>query len=386
MRNRWFLGIFFSALLIALLSTGISSYLQTRSDHYRVDLFIGIDAPFNSVENTKLLVDEVKLYTNFFVIGSTAITWNATKLNEVCQHLNDCGLYFSIYLHPSLPEYNFSDAEWIREARQNWSSSFLGLYAYDEAGGYQIDKTQFMVVKEANNYTDAACKFVENVGFWLEEIRYDWGVGDFPLITSDYVLYEFDYKAGYDAVLAEFGWNHSRPLNVALCRGAASMQNKEWGVMITWTYDIEPYIESGKELYDDMVYAYQNGAKYILVFNYPEDTAFGILKEEHLEALEQFWLYVKDHPRFTNEVEDKVAYVLPKDYGFGFRKPNDKIWGLWDADNQSKKIWSEANSLLEQYREKLDIIYEDYVGQRSALIYEKLIFWNGTILDRDNIR
>jgi len=342
MRIRWFLGIFFSVLLIALLSTGISSYLQTHSDHYRLDLFIGIDAPFNSVENTKLLVDEVKSYTNFFVIGSTAITWNATKLNEVCQYLNDCGLYF--------------------------------------------DKTQFMVVKEANNYTDAACKFVENVGFWLEEIRYDWGVGDFPLITSDYVLYEFDYKAGYDAVLAEFGWNHSRPLNVALCRGAASMQNKEWGVMITWTYDIEPYIESGKELYDDMVYAYQNGAKYILVFNYPEDTAFGILKEEHLEALEQFWLYVKDNPRFTNEVEDKVAYVLPKDYGFGFRKPNDKIWGLWDADNQSKKIWSEANSLLEQYREKLDIIYEDYVGQRSALIYEKLIFWNGTILDRDNIR
>jgi len=386
MRNGWFIGIFFSVLLITLLFAGISSYLKTSSERDKVDLFVGIDAPFSSVNNTKLLIDEVKSYTNFFVIGSTAITWNATKLNEVSQYLNNCGLYFSIYLHPSLPEYNFSDAEWIMEARQKWPSSFLGLYAYDEAGGHQIDKTQFMVVKEADNYTDAANKFVENVGFWLEEIRYDWGVGDFPLITSDYVLYEFDYKAGYDAVFAEFGWNHSRPLNVALCRGAASMQNKEWGVMITWTYDKEPYIESGQELYDDMVYAYQNGAKYILAFNYPEDTTFGILKEEHMKALKQFWQYTKDNPRSTNEVKDNVAYILPKDYGFGFRKPNDKIWGLWDADNHSKKIWSVANSLLEQYREKLDIIYEDYVGHRSALIYEKLIFWNGTILNRDNIR
>ena len=100
-----------------------------------------------------------------------------------------------------------------------------------------------MVVKEADNCTDAAVKFVENVSGWLKEFRYDWEVGDFPLITSDYVFYEFDYKAGYDAVFAEFGWNHSRPLNVALCRGAASMPNKDWGVMITWTYDSSPYIE-----------------------------------------------------------------------------------------------------------------------------------------------
>lgn len=381
MRNRWFLGIFFSILLFVLLFAGINSYLQNRLDRDQVDLFIGIDAVFNSVENTKLLVNEVKSYINFFVIGSTAITWNASKLNEVCQYLSDCGIYFSTYIHPSLPEYNFSDAEWIKEARQKWSSRFLGLYAYDEAGGHQIDKTQFMVVKEADNYTDAANKFVKNVGFWLDEIRYDWGVGDFPLITSDYVLYEFDYKAGYDVVFAEFGWNHSRPLNVALCRGAALMQNKDWGAIITWTYDREPYIECGQKLYDDMVYAYQNGAKYILVFNYPEETAFGILQEEHLEALKQFWQHVEENPRVTNAVKDRVAYVLPKDYGFGFRMPEDKTWGLWDADNQSSRIWSEAHSLLEQFGEKVDIIYEDYVGQKSALIYKKLIFWNGTFLE-----
>jgi hypothetical protein len=381
MSNKWFFGIFFSILLIALLFVGINSYLQTRSASDQVGLFFGVDAVFASVENTKLLIDEVKSYTNFFVIGSTAITWNATRLNEVCQYLNDSGLYFSMYIHPSLPEYNFSDAEWIREARQKWPSSFLGLYAYDEAGGYQIERSQYMVVKEADNYTDAADKFVANVGSWLNQFRYDWGVGDFPLVTSDYVLYDFDYKAGYDAVFAEFGWNHSRPLNVALCRGAASIQNKDWGVMITWTYDNAPYIESWQELYDDMVYAYQNGAKYILVFDYPENSTFGILTEQHLDALKQFWQYVQDNPRTTNTVEDRVAYVLPKDYGFGFRMANDNIWGLWNADNQSNKIWSYTNSLLKQYKDTLDIIYEDHVGKNGAL-YEKLIFWNGTVLER----
>ena len=381
MRNKWFFGIFFSAPLIALLFVGISSYLQPRSDSDQVDLFFGVDAVFASVENTKLLIDKVKSYTNFFVIGSTAITWNATRLNDVCQHLNDSGLYFSNYVHPSLPEYNFSDAEWIREARQKWPSNFLGLYAYDEAGGYQIEHSQYMVVKEADNYPDAANKFVTTVGSWLNQFRYDWGVGDFPLVTSDYVFYDFDYKAGYDVVFAEFGWNHSRPLNVALCRGAASMQNKDWGVMITWTYDQAPYIESWQELYDDMVYTYQNGAKYILVFDYPENSMFGILTEQHFTAMKQFWQYVKDNPRTANSVEDRVAYVLPKDYGFGFRNANDKIWGLWSVDNQSSKIWSDANSLLEQYKDKLDIIYEDHVGQNGAF-YEKLIFWNGTILER----
>jgi len=41
-----------------------------------------------------------------------------------------------------------------------------------------------------------------------------------------------------------------------------------------------------------------------------------------------FEQYVKDNPRTTNAVEDKIAYLLPKDYGYGFRGPNDKIWGL----------------------------------------------------------
>jgi hypothetical protein len=149
--------------------------------------------------------------------------------------------------------------------------------------------------------------------------------------------------------------------------------------MITWTYTNTPYIESGAALYDDLITAYQNGAKYILVFDYPKNFTYGILQEAHLEALKQFWQYVKDNPRTDNSINDRVAYVLPKDYGYGFRGPDDKIWGLWGPDELSPKIWSDVSTLVEQYKPRMNIIYEDDL-QSSTFKYSKLIFWNGTTI------
>jgi hypothetical protein len=144
-------------------------------------------------------------------------------------------------------------------------------------------------------------------------------------------------------LLAQFGWNYSRQLNVALCRGAATMQNKDWGVIITWTYTEPPYIKSGEELYKDLILAYENGAKYIVVSDWTENYTQGILKEEHLNALKQFWRYVQDNPRESEPISDRVAYVLPKDYAYGFRGPNDKIWGLWEADALSYELSCKVN-------------------------------------------
>ena len=118
-----------------------------------------------------------------------------------------------------------------------------------------------------------------------------------------------------------------RQLNVALCRGAATVQNKDWGVMIAWTYTQPPYIESGQELYQDLISAYDSGAKYILLFDSNKDYTHGILKAEHLEALKQFWQYAQSNPRKSYLIGERVACVLPKDYGYGFRGPNAKIWG-----------------------------------------------------------
>jgi hypothetical protein len=66
------------------------------------------------------------------------------------------------------------------------------------------------------------------------------------------------------------------------------MQNKQWGAIITWTYNSPPYLESGKEMLRDMMMAYRAGAKYIIVFNYPKINPYGILTEEHFNAVKTF--------------------------------------------------------------------------------------------------
>ena len=346
------------------------------------DVFVGIDVAYDNVEETKALIDQVKSYTNLFVIGSTGITWNYSKLNKVCEYVYDSGLHFLIYTHPTNAT-DFSQAQWIADARQKWGDRFLGLYAYDEPGGHQIDRDYpYNLVKEANNYTDAADKYVgllsENLKHFTDPEYYLRATG-FALLTSDYALYWFDYKAGYDVVFAEFGWNYSRQLNVALCRGAATVQNKEWGAMITWTYNDSPYIESGEDLYADMILAYNNGAKYILIFDSNSDYTHGILKEEHLEALKKFWNHINHNAQSINADTERVAYVLPKDYGYGFRGPNDKIWGLWESDALSNDICTNLSNSMEQYGTELDIIYDDTREPYNISMYSKLIFLNGTI-------
>jgi hypothetical protein len=172
-------------------------------------------------------------------------------------------------------------------------------------------------------------------------------------------------------------------LHIALCRSAAKAYNKDWGAIVTWEYTKESYIESGEELYDDMVLAYKTGAKYVVVFDYSKIGQYGILTEEqgHFDALKEFWNYVNSNPQEHGVIQGQVAYVLPKDYGFGFRSARyDKIWGLWNADNLSQKVWDDANKLLDQYDSILDIVYnEPEVMDAMKSRYDHLIFWNETV-------
>jgi hypothetical protein len=92
--------------------------------------------------------------------------------------------------------------------------------------------------------------------------------------------------------------------------------------------------------------AYDNGAKYILVFDSNEGWTQGILQEEHLQALRQFWQHVNDKPRKSNPVSARAAYVLPNGFGYGFRGTDDKIWGLWEADEFSYDVSVSIGSLL----------------------------------------
>jgi hypothetical protein len=362
------------------------------------EVFVGIDVAYDNVAEIKLLVDEIRPYTNTIVIGSTGITHDMAKLDDICQYVYDRDFYFMVYAHPiNDPDALVIQRQWVLDAKPRWGERFLGLYAFDEPGGRQLDNASYKIVHDDegwlaenfNNYTEAADKYVDTAFVKLHHLIEDQMGGlDLPLFTSDYALYWFDYKATYDMVFAEFGWNYSRHINVALDRGAANIQNRDWGVMITWTYtqppDNESYLESGEELYNDLVLAYESGAEYILVFDTNENYTHSVLTKGeggHLDALKRFWQYATDNPRPSAPPSDRVAYVLPKGYGYGFRGPNDTIWGLWGADKyeHSLKISTEVGALIDEYQNRLDIIYDDGLKTNSSYGYSKLIFWNGTV-------
>jgi hypothetical protein len=295
---------------------------------------VGVDISYGDVADVKSLIDQVKSYTNMIVVGTSKVTFYPDKLIETLQYAYDKGLSF-ISLTPSVPPTvspatpgvpTFSTlncTEWFKYAKKTWGDRLLGFYEADEPGGKILDKVKPLASNSStviDSYADAAKIYndTKSSGLNLVKTRTIDSSG-YPLVTSDYGLYWFDYEAGYDTIFAEFGWNYSRQLNVALCRGAAAAHNKDWGAIITWTYTTPPYIESGEELYSDLVLAYDNGAKYIVVYDGNEGWTGGILQQEHLDALQRFWNYVQSNPRQSNPVAERTAYVLPDAYGYGFR-------------------------------------------------------------------
>jgi hypothetical protein len=363
-----------------VLFVGVYALSDRNKAVYAVDVYVGVDAAYADMSELKARIDQVKDYTNIFILGSTAITMDEAKLNEMSKYISERGLSFATYTHTTEnTSIDFNQSTWTAHAKQQWPNSFEGLYCYDEPGGYQVDcHSLFMMVKEIDLYSEAANLYVQRLHSYLTEFI----ALDTVIMTSDYALYEYDYRAGYDLVLAEYAWNHSRIINTALCRGAATMHNKDWGVMITYTYDHAPYLVSGTELYQDMVTAYENGAKYILIFDYAKDSetgeTYGILQKEHLNAIKQFWKYVKSNPRPNNPVNERVAYVLPPNFGYGFRNPDEYIWALMKNSTLSNQIWNDINTYTQQYGQKFDIIYADTPNFDNCT-YSKLIYWNGTV-------
>ena len=95
--------------------------------------------------------------------------------------------------------------------------------------------------------------------------------------------------------------------------------------------------------------------------------------------MSNFWNYTKQNPR-SNVLSERVAYVLPRDYGYGFRGPEDKIWGRFEADALTNQICLDINKMLVQYGTRLDLIYEDGLLPNNPVkaTSNEIIFWNET--------
>jgi hypothetical protein len=327
-----------------------------------------------NVSDVREMVDKVKDYTNVFVIGSVELTYNETALNESCDYIYNAGLKIVVLL-TNVSNYDFDTRDWLTQAQQKYGDGFLGLYRYDEPGGDQLENEKLRFVKNATDYLDAALNFTATLQ----------GIVDYyvnsadRIFTADYGLYWWDYKTNYTAVFAEFVGNQSRQRHIALCRGAAHAHGKDWGAIVTWKYDNAPYLENGTELYSDLTIAYAAGAKYTIVFDYPKIGPYGTMNEDHFEALKKFWDYSHSNPQVFGSSKAEVAYVAPKDYGFGFRSATDTIWGLFPADNSSGKIWSDVSTLTDRYGTGLDILFDDVELNSVRGNYTKLFFWNETV-------
>jgi hypothetical protein len=341
------------------------------SSHHALGVYVGVDVAYANVTAIENQIDQMRNYTNLVVIGCTGITENLTLCSEVCQYAYDRNLSFIIYADEPY------DGQWLQSAQDRWGSRFLGLYAWDESGGRELDGAYGLI--QADDYSSAAISFESRLHRLLGWIVNGSAV---PLFSSDYALYWFDYEAGLNTVFAQLGWNYSRQLNVALVRGAAAVQNKDWGVMITYTYTQPPYLESDSQLLSDMKLAYDNGAKYIIVFDSDINWTQGILQPWHLQAIQQFWRYALTHPQPNSLPSGRAAFVLPNAYAYGFRGPKDRIWGKWGADNLTEQLCIDLNDALNQYGSRLDIIYDDSMFSDYTSVYGRLIFWNGTIINR----
>ena len=390
-------------LLISPLITNMVSPARGDSAQTSTSLYFGVDVAFEDLTTTLQIIDEVCSYTNLFIIGCYGPktlndrghpVYNETRLDIISEYAYGKGLSFIVYSDDP----GFPSREWLSNAQTKFSDKFLGIYYYDEPGGKQLDQADYPAFYYAENFSDAANRYVRTINWWLRTGPFAIAQNfddqtQIKLFTSDYGLYWYDFQAGYDTVFAEYGWNsgwiaHSRQLNTALVRGAATALNKEWGIMITWAYKQPPYMEPGPELYDDMVSAYENGAKYIIVFDSNKDWTENVLRQDQFDAMKQFWQYTQENPRTGIPVSERSAYVLPEDYGEGFRSPDDTIWGLWDDTfnvpegslNFTTYIRMSIATLLQIFGPSLDIVYPQANQNVESIGYKNVVYWNDTRL------
>ena len=397
--NRKFI-VLTATLLIVIISVsvfiGVNILSKPTSTAIR-PFYVGVEFAYSDQFGAlKALVDKVKDYTNLFIIGSIGISFNRSALDQSCNYLNDSGLNFIVFFTSfTSPNYNSSGGwsdnyttfTWMRDAYSKYGNKFLGVYRYDEPGGNQLDNGTSRLVQNGASYTEVATNYE---GILSGIVQYYYNAGNLSrIVTSDYGLYWFDYKSSYSTVFAEFLGNETRhgspgrPLIVSLDRGAAQSFHKNWGIIVTWQFNQAPYLESGDQLYSDLTLAYSTGASYAIVFSYPvypDNNPYGTLLEEHFQALQKFWNVLHNNPDSIPQYKATVAYVLPQDYGFGFRSSNDNIWGLFPADNLTQKISADIHFLLEKYNGSLNVIYNDPTIIDSTLSnYQKVYYWNETI-------
>jgi hypothetical protein len=410
-------------LLIVILAVSIlaayASYSSGNQSKANPNVYVGVAFGGNTTEEAKVLIDRVKSYTNLFILdsGRNAISENQTSVEEICDYAVSQGL--SVIINLGIRDVLDTNRSWFWQQPLNvtkqlwterWGSKFLGIYYNDEPGGLQLDgnwsawfrtygeeylqdnsttsndlnQIYLKMLAYMDNGTEPQNYNLEAKFFVQDVLKGDEGLDELDAAgittyTSDYGLYWFDYQGGYNVLFTELGWNCSVAEQIALIKGAARLQNKEWGAIITWSYDSIPYLDSGDQIYNQMLTSYEAGAKYIVVFDYPyvEGNDYGVMRDDQFIALQRFWNDITQQ-KFADLSVPEAVLVLPQNYGWGMRNPNDTIWGFWPTDDKTQQIAIATSKLLVQYGVSLDIVYDDPAYPISNVGYQHVYYWNST--------
>jgi hypothetical protein len=407
---------------ILLVASAVLLVTYTQSLNGKRDpVYVGIAFGGDTATQAKLLIDKTKSYTNLFILdsGINPISTNETEARDICDYAVNAGLKIIINMGSWTP-WNWPwQIQFLNTSKVIYGDKFLGAYYDDEPGGIPLDwnwtkqfaenrllfgpngttnplslTSIYSKIQFANETGELPQNYTMEAEWFNQLLERNRGHNDLKRynitsFTSDYALYWFDYIGGYDTLFAQLGWNQTESIPayprvnqqtaIALLRGAATMQNKEWGAIITWKYTQPPYLDTGTNIYNQMLMAYNSGAKYITIFDYPYNLTgnpYGVLTDEHFQALQKFWNQISQQA--PNSAHAEAALVLPYDYGFGMRSPTDKIWGFWGPDDKSPIIWNATQTLLGKYGLGLDIIYDDSAYPVEGN-YSKVYYWNQTI-------
>jgi hypothetical protein len=406
MKRMHVLALILAIIVLLSSATLIASYTQSNDPQ----VYVGVAFGGNTVEQAKLLIDRTKGYTNLFILdcGINEISANQSAVREICDYATNAGLSIIVNLGTGMPENWQWQLQFLNQSKIRYGEKFLGVYYDDEPCGIPFDwdwstywqrnlstsNASFAGLSLAPIYnkvmvanaTDQQPQNYSQEAQWYHQlisgnrVHASLNNNNITTFTSDYLLWWYTYLGGYDTLFAQVGWNMSLSLEIAQIRGAATLQNKDWGAIITWKYDRPPYLDGGDSIYSQMVTAYNAGAKYISVFDYPYNLTgnpYGVLTDQHFEALHRFWdqIAIKTAPTSAHA---QAALVLPNDYGFGMRRADDKIWGFWGPDSLSQPIWNNTQKLLTRYGLGIDIVYDDaaYLPMGN---YSRVYFWNQTI-------
>ncbi|MCK5628202.1 hypothetical protein KAI12_01935 [Candidatus Bathyarchaeota archaeon] len=358
------------------------------------EFYVGVTYCGNSTAEAKLLIDRVKSYTNLFVLQSWSInnlSKNETRTTEICNYAVNAGL--NVIVQFGILNQTWHNS-WLDVAEKRWGKKFLGVYYYDEPVGRYLEWDE---ENRKNFLSEHGISEIDVVGieqdyepileFFFGLVEMDREAGLQKLVnrnitsfTSDFSLYWFGYLAGWDVIFAQIGWNHTVAQEIALVKGAARLQNKSWGTILTWKYDQPPYLDSGTEIYNQMRMSYEAGAEYVVIFNYPKlaGNEYGILKEEHFVVLERFWNEIVQEPDVVHgSMKTEATLVLPENFGWGMHPPEDKIWGWWEPDENAWLILEFSRILIAEYGLRLDIVYDD-PRFKVTNEYQKVYYWNRT--------